>query len=170
MAFASNLLFYNCYQHPKAHTMYQTLLRTSFLVIFFVFLTACNVRWVSEYDAQTDQGVTQLHRNTETFLTKLEQQQVPDCLSTQHDSFYQQSLIDTRALKVRAQAIPNNDITLQQLALLEENLALMSKLHKMQDNSNTCLAAGVITFNRSNFESIFTAILKFELAKKRQVK
>ena len=56
------------------------------------------------------------------------------------------------------------------LPLLEDNLSLMSTLHKTQDSSNTCLAPGMITFNRSNFESIFTAILKFELAKKRQVK
>jgi hypothetical protein len=150
--------------------MYQTLLRTSFLFSFLILVSACNVRWVSEYDAQTDQGVTKLHRKMETFLTALEQQQVPDCLSTEHGQFYQQSLVDVRALKVRAKAIPNNDITLQQLTLLEDNLSLMSTLHKAQDDSNTCLALGVITFNRSNFESIFTAILKFELAKKRQVK
>lgn len=149
--------------------MYQTFLRTSCLVGIFIFFTACNVRWVSEYDAQTDQGVTKLHRKVETFLTTLEQQQVPECLSTEHGAFYQQSLVDVRALKVRAQAISNNEITLQQLTLLEDNLSLMSKVHKLQDNSNTCIAPGVIAFNRSSFESMFTAILKFELAKKRQV-
>lgn len=142
------------------------------LVLFcpLLLLTACNIRWVSEYDAQTDQAVTQLHRKTETFLTHLEQQQVPDCLSSKHQAFYQQSLVDVRALKVRAQAISNNEITLQQLSLLEENLTLMQKIHKLQDTSDSCLAAGTIQFNRSNFESVFTAILKFELAKKRQVK
>jgi hypothetical protein len=150
--------------------MHQTLLRISFLFSVFILITGCNVRWVSEYDAQTDQGVTQLHRKMETFLTTLEQQQLPQCLSSEHGLFYQQSLVDVRALKIRAQAIPNNDITLQQLTLLEENLSLMFKVHKLQDSSNTCMAPGVITFNRSNFESIFTAILKFELAKKRQVK
>ena len=150
--------------------MYQTILRPSLLFSFLIIVSACNVRWVSEYDAQTDQGVTQLHRKMETFLTALEQQQVPDCLSTEHAQFYQQSLVDVRALKIRAKAIANNDITLQQLALLEENLSLMFTLHKTQDSSNTCMAGGMITFNRSNFESIFTAILKFELAKKRQVK
>jgi hypothetical protein len=98
--------------------MYPKLLRASFLFSFLILVTACNVRWVSEYDAQTDQGVTQLHRKMETFLTALEQQQVPDCLSTEHGQFYQQSLVDVRALKVRAKAIPNNDITLQQLTLL----------------------------------------------------
>lgn len=150
--------------------MYSIIQKTSFLFIFFILLTACNVKWVSQYDAQTDQAVTQLHRKMETFLTTLEQQQVPDCLASEHASFYQQSLVDVRALKIRAKAIPNNDLTLEQLTMLEENLTLMHKVHKLQDSSNTCLAPGVIAFNRSNLESIFTAILKFELAKKRQVK
>ncbi|WP_339721578.1 hypothetical protein [uncultured Paraglaciecola sp.] len=150
--------------------MYQTLVRASSLFSLFILISACNVRWVSEYDAQIDQGITQLHREMETFLTALEQQQVPECLSTEHGLFYQQSLVDVRALKVRAKAIPNNDITLQQLNLLEENLSLMLTLHQTQDRSNSCMAPGMITFNRSNFESIFIAILKFELAKKRQVK
>ncbi|MEP1449186.1 MAG: hypothetical protein ABJK37_23985 [Paraglaciecola sp.] len=150
--------------------MYLTRLRSSYLFCLFMLFSACNVKWVSEYDEQIDQGVTQLHRKIETFLTTLEQQQIPKCLSTEHVLFYRQSLVDVRALKIRAKAIPNNDITLQQLDLLEENLSLMNKLHETQDSSNSCMQAGMISFNRSNFESIFTAILKFELAKKRQVK
>lgn len=150
--------------------MHQTIFRTCYLLSFFILFTACNVKWVSQYDAQTDQAVTKMHRNMETFLTTLEQQQVPDCLASEHGSFYQKSLVDVRALKIRAQAIPNNDLTLEQLTMLEENLTLLHKVHKLQDSSNSCLAPGVITFTRSSFESIFTAILKFELAKKRQVK
>lgn len=150
--------------------MHQFSLRICYLLSFLILFSACNVTWVSQYDAQTDQAVTKLHRTMETFLTSLEQQQVPDCLASEHATFYQQSLVDVRALKIRAKAIPNNDLTLEQLTMLEENLTLMHKVHKLQDSSNTCLAPGVITFNRSNFESIFTAILKFELAKKRQVK
>jgi len=150
--------------------MQQTICRTSYVLILLTFLSACNVTWVSQYDAQTDQAVTNLHRKVETFLTTLEQLQVPDCLASEHGDFYQQSLVDVRAIKIRANAIPNNDLTLQQLTLLEENLSLMHKVHKLQDSNNSCIAPGVITFNRSNFESIFTAILKFELAKKRQVK
>ncbi|MBU3002968.1 hypothetical protein [Paraglaciecola arctica] len=150
--------------------MFQTRLQGSCIFCLFILFSACNVKWVSEYDAQIDQGVTQLHRKTETFLTTLEQQQIPECLSTEHALFYQQSLVDVRALKIRAKAIPNNDITLKQLDLFEENLLLLNKLHQTQDSSNSCMPGGMITFNRSNFESIFTAILKFELAKKRQVK
>lgn len=151
------------------YAMHQITLRTSYLLGMLFLLSACNVKWVSQYDAQTDQAVTKLHRNMETFLTTLEGQQVPDCLASEHSAFYQQSLVDVRALKIRAKAIPNNDLTLQQLTLLEDNLTLMHKVHKLQDSSNSCIAPGLITFNRSNFESIFTAILKFELAKKRQV-
>jgi hypothetical protein len=150
--------------------MYEGKFQNTVLISIVLLLCACTVTWVSEYDAQTDQGVSQLHRKTETFLTQLEQQKVPECLSINHTDFYQQSLVDVRTLKVRAMAIPNNNITVQQLGLLAENLSLMQQGHALEDEKNTCLATETITFFRSNFESTFTAILKFELAKKRQTK
>jgi hypothetical protein len=131
-------------------------------------LSACAVQWVSSYDPVTDQAISQLHRNTETFLSALENQSIPDCLSINHRDFYQKMFVDIRALHVRAQSIPQNELTLQQISLLQDSLGLLQQTHVLQDKSAKCMSPGLIATNRASFESIYVAMMKFELAKKRQ--
>ena len=63
---------------------------------------------------------------------------------------------------MRARAIPDNDITIQQIVLLKENIDLLEQLHKLG-----CLTKEQIETLRISFNSGFTAILKLELAKRR---
>ena len=81
--------------------------------------------------------------------------------------FYLDSKVDLSSIKVRAAAMPQNDITVQQLDLLASSLDSLEALHKIKDKKSTCLSQAEITPLRVAFNSSYTAILKLELAKKR---
>jgi hypothetical protein len=132
-------------------------------LLLVIGIAGCvTVRLVADYDPQIDQSVTELQRKCEVFLTSLERS--AGHTEAQYDAnekFYDEARIDLSAIRVRAAAIPKNDLTLHQLDLLQDSLEKMEQLHKMG------LAREQIEPLRSAFNSSFTAILKLELAKKR---
>jgi len=134
-------------------------------------LCACAIRLVSDYDEHTDQAVTALQKKTETFLIALEDEgSAPDCLYEPHKAFYQEAKADVSALRVRAAAIPQNTISLQQIDLLSSSLESLRSLHQLKSAKpigKNCLSAAEIEPLQTAFNSSFTAILKLELAKKR---
>jgi len=123
----------------------------------------CTVKLISSYDDKTDKAVTDLHKKVETFFVTLDSQEgLPECRYEQHTAFYQDAKVSVSAIEVRARAIPDNDITIQQIVLLKENIELLEQLHKLG-----CLTKEQIEPLRISFNSGFTAILKLELAKQR---
>ena len=134
-----------------------------FVIFQFVVQTGCTIKLISSYDEITDKAVTDLHKKVETFFLTLESQEgLPECKYEHHTEFYKEAKVSVSAIEVRARAIPENDITIQQIVLLKENIELLEQLHKM-----SCLSEEQIESLRINFNSGFTAILKLELAKKR---
>ena len=135
------------------------------LIIGFYIITeaGCTVKLISSYDEKTDVAVSELHKRTETFFLTLESQEgLPECEYKNHTNFYKDAKVSVSAIEVRARAIPNNDITVEQIVLLKENISLLEELHK-----SGCLTREQIEPLRINFNTGFTAILKLELAKKR---
>jgi hypothetical protein len=136
------------------------------LIIILAFLitqAGCTVKLISSYDDITDKEVTDLHKKFETFFLTLESQEsLPECGHEHHTEFYKDARVSISAIEIRARAIPNNDITIQQIVLLNENIELLEQLHKLG-----CLSKEQIKPLRISFNSGFTAILKLELAKKR---
>ncbi|WP_374564958.1 hypothetical protein [Nitrosomonas sp.] len=132
-------------------------------LILVVVLTGCTVKLISSYDEATDRAVTDLQRKTEAHLVVLESVEgLPECTFDHHKQFYDEAKVDVSAITVRAAAIPKNDITTQQTALLASNFDNLEKLHRI-----ACLSKDQITLVRSHFNTSFTAILKLELAKRR---
>jgi hypothetical protein len=117
---------------------------------------------ISSYDEKTDDGVTALQQKVETFFVTLESQEgSPECKYENHRSFHQEAKVAISAIEVRARAIPQNDITVEQVELLKDSLNKLEQLHKLD-----CLSSMQIAPLRSNFTSSFVAILKLEIAKK----
>lgn len=149
-------------------------LRLILLLSFLAAISGCTVKLIASYDETTDKNVTSLQRKMETFLTDLESKDgVPECSYANNTDFYKESKVDLSEIKVRAEAIPKNDITIKQIALLESSLVDLELLHKLKDKktketgSLNCISTNEIVPLRSAFNSSFTAILKLELAKKR---
>ena len=143
--------------------------KPAMMQIFFVALamlvalSGCSVKLVSSDDEKTDNSVTQLQKDFETFFVTVESQAgLPECKYKNHTKFYRDSKVAVSGIEVRAKAIPNNDITVEQVGLLKNSLDKLEQLHKIE-----CFSPGQVESLRISFNTSITAILKLELAKKR---
>ena len=151
---------YNVIQLQKSRLM-------ALMLALSMLITGCTVTLVSRYDEQTDVNITALQKKFEAYFLKIEGAAFPDCSFPANRDFYDDVSVQLSSTRVRANAIPNNDITLAQLDALSQAISALEKAQKMRDSKSSCLPPEIIKTDRTLFNSIFTAILKFELAKKR---
>lgn len=139
--------------------------RVYFFCVFGLLLSSCAVQYVSRYDETTERSITTIQRNVEGLFQKIERSLgTPEAAYENHVSVYEQLHVDAAMLSSRAQAIDLNSITAEQSQLLMNWLTNLEELHKTGFNN-----AGMLAVTRSQSEQIFVAMLKFELAKKRQL-
>jgi hypothetical protein len=136
-------------------------------------LTGCQVRFVSEYDLDTDEGVSALQADVTAHFATLEQLAVgpngqpisPACKFENFREVYAQFSAQAHVLKVRNEVRDKNELTVAQLGLLEQNLAdLLPATHR--DGDGACMTRGAVTVARATMDQLFRAILKLELGKK----
>jgi hypothetical protein len=129
-----------------------------------VALNGCvSVRLIADYDQKIDEGVTALHRKTETFFVKLERAgQKPEADYQHNVSFYDEVKVDVAALQLRADSVALNKQTSEQLHLLQNSFDQMEKMHA----ANGTLSPIVIDETRKQLNHEFIAILTLEVAKK----
>ena len=147
------------YQIHKIHmlTVSITLLAATLII------SGCAVKLISNYDETTDKAITALHKKTEMHLVGLEViEDLPECKYENQKKFYEEVKVDVSAIAVRAAAISKNEITVDQTTLLSKSLESLESLHKI-----ACLSKNQIAPLRTQFNTIFTAILKLEIAKRR---
>ncbi len=137
------------------------------MVVLAMCISGCTVTLVSKYDELTDTSITALQKKFDVYFMKLDGASFPDCSFAANKIFYDDVNVQLSGTQVRAHAIPNNEITLAQLDALSQAISGLEKAQKLRDSKSSCLPAEIITTDRTMFNSIFTAILKFELAKKR---
>jgi len=132
-------------------------------LILILALTRCaGIQLISEYDKEIDIAVTAFQKKITKFLISLEKnigKEKPEYRN--NTEFYDEIKIDLSAIKVRAAAIPKNEITIKQINLLIENVSNLEKLHKLG------ITPVDIPPLKTAFNTSCTAILKLELAKKR---
>ena len=128
--------------------------------------TACStVGLVAQYDEQVDRTATRLQRTMDAFLTRLENLPTNDADRNYapNKEFYLQYGVDLRALKVRANGLQRNSITVEQVERMENSLEQLRSAHESQNR----LSSPALREFRNLFNVAWTAILTFELAKKR---
>lgn len=126
-----------------------------------ILLAGCAVNWVAPYDAVFDQGVSQLHLDTNAFLVRM----ASTGASYEGNSrFYQEVQGKIGALRARAEfyGTEKNKGTLSLLDSLAANFENLKELH----------GAGPLTGDagkhaRTLINSNFRSLLQVELAKKR---
>jgi hypothetical protein len=143
--------------------------RPASMVLLFIALSGCTVKLISSYDEETDTSVMALQRKVETFLVKLEALDgFPECTYDHHKAFYAGAKVDISAIHVRAAAVPQNEMTVDQVGLLSKSLDSLEQLHKGKlKRGRSCFSKEEIEPVRRSFNASFIAILKLELAKKR---
>lgn len=132
----------------------------SFLLLFL--LQGCETNFIADYDAETDKAVTQLQRKFETFFVDLESNIGSDKADYEnYTSFYKSAKVDISAIKLRAGAMAKNEITIEQVSILENNLGILEELHK-----DGIAIIDIVSVVRQDFNAALSYILKLELAKK----
>ena len=131
------------------------------LLVSMFFATGCQELTVSQYDATTDQEVTQLQKdNTQLFLDMQRSAGTPDFAYTKFQGEYDKLETELQSLKLRVEAIPNNSLTEQEVDLLQKDLDLLQQAHKAG------MSISEIVPMQDAMNRIYGAILKLELAKK----
>ena len=133
------------------------------LLCLVTALSGCaGVRMMGDYDERIDTGVTAVQRKMERFLVSIERQAgQPAARFENHAAFYDDIREDLSALRVRAAAHANNEITVQQIQLLADNVSTLEKLDRIG------LTPEQIPLLRNSFNAACTALLRLELAKRR---
>lgn len=133
------------------------------VAIAVTLLVGCtNIRLVGDYDKAIDDGVTALQKKTETHLIKITA--VSGSKTAPYkgtEGFYQDARIEVSSLRVRADSTTRNSLTVRMLDKLQNNLDRLERMHKEG------LTVAEIPVLRGALNSQFTAILTFELAKRR---
>jgi hypothetical protein len=132
-------------------------------VFVFALLVGCSqIKLVADYDERIDNETTSLHKKTEEFLIRLESTAgTSEGAYENHKTFYEECKVVISSLRVRADAIQRNSLTVRMFDKLLKNIERLEADHKEG------IAAEEIPLYRGGLNSQFTAILTFELAKKR---
>ncbi len=126
----------------------------------------CKVRLISDYDEITDTSATQLQKKVEGFVHKMVSLAgTPAGTFTQNAAFYDEARTDLSAIRVRAKAFEKNDLTIQEIDLVQKGIDDLQALHKIGGDRG--LRSAVADPALSALNTQFTALIKLELAKKR---
>jgi len=136
------------------------------LALVTLVFTGCTVKFVSDYDDITDRAVTDLQLRTQTFLLKAEETAgTPAGEYASNTDFYNDARAAIQSIRLRAQAIPKNSITVAQLDSLDANFGRIRELHRGAGPKG--LTPAILDPIIGPLNTQFKAIIKWELAKKR---
>jgi hypothetical protein len=88
------------------------------------------IQLVSNYDETIDHDSKQLQKKLDGYFISLQSASIEDLKYKSQQKFYEGVLADLNAIKVRADGIYNNKLTIEQIDLAKENLAYLVLLHK----------------------------------------
>ncbi len=85
------------------------------IICVLIFSVGCtSIKLIADYDEVIDSSVSEFQRNMETHLIKLERNIGTDDASHENSiDFYDEARVELSSIRVRAAAIPKNDLTLK---------------------------------------------------------
>lgn len=139
------------------------------LAAVLVIAGCSTIKLVADYDEQIDTGTTALQKAVETFIVKLESTAArPDDKVAPYEDkdkqFYLDAKVAISGLRLRADATERNSLTVRAFDKLGKNIDRLEEMHRSQEGLKRSELAKLI---RPGLTQQFTAILTFELAKRR---
>lgn len=129
-------------------------------------IAGCPMKFVSDYDNITDKAVFDLQKKTDAFLLKMQDSVGTSAASYSNNvGFYDGAKADLNAILFRAEAIPQNSLTVDQLVHLDSSFAHMRAEH--QRHGDAGLSATDVRLIQESLDPGFKSIIIFETAKKR---
>lgn len=140
------------------HFLYRVL-----VTLICVSAIGCSgVKLVADYDEGIDRGVSLLQKKTEKLLLTLETKEgSSEALYINNMAYYEEAKIEISSLRIRADAIHRNSITVKMFD------KLLANINRLETDHMEGITKAEVPLYRGGFNSQFTAILTFELAKKR---
>jgi hypothetical protein len=138
----------------------------SLVIALMAVSLGCTVKLIADYDEIIDKTATDLQGKIETFLTRMER--TAGTSEGEYDNntaFYDEIKGVLSSMKVRARAIPKNELTVQHIELIEENIENLRKLHEKQKEKG--LTKTYIDPARTALNTQFTALITLQNALKR---
>ena len=90
------------------------------LLVLLASASACKVKLISDYDEVIDHSATELQKRVEGFVHNMEGAAgTPNGTYNANKAFYDDVRTDISALRVRAMAVSNNSLTLQEIDGIE---------------------------------------------------
>lgn len=133
-----------------------------FMALLLALCSACSIRLIAQYDSVTDKSLTALQKSVDGMLLDIAANLgKPAAEYKNYLKTYQKIYVDLNVLKTRAEAMINNQLTVQELLLLRDALEKFEQAHKLgfKQSQELVLAQNAV-------DAIFRALLKLELAKK----
>jgi hypothetical protein len=129
---------------------------------FVIGALGCTVRFIAPYDQKIDDGVTNLQKMTTEFLTTITSKggSGPEDYKD-HIKFYDDTHVALSGIRLRTEAVPQNEKTSEQLKVLEDMFEKMRR-----EDKEGGIKLEVASSKANAFDRIFRAILTLELAKK----
>ena len=127
------------------------------LLVPFLALILSGCSLMAPYDPATDNGVTQLEKDTDSLVSNTVVHNLP-----YKPDYYTNLRIELKLLEIRAASLPNNTLTSEQLVLLGKQIDYLEALH-----INNMLTLADVKVVQDALDRNFTSILTLELAKKR---
>ena len=133
---------------------------------FLLIVSGCSVKLISDYDEVIDKSVTELQKKVEAFLIKMEGAAgTGEGEYINNRSFYNEARVEISAMRLRAEAIPENKITVQHINEIEKNIENLRLLHERRGQKG--LTKDLTEPVRAIINTQFKAMLTLEFAKKR---
>lgn len=149
-------------------------------VVLVCLLAGCRVALISDYDATTDQWITELQQTIDAHLSTLEylstaedSSSIERCQPVRFADTYRNIDARLRSLILRNEVRAKNTLTVEQLKLLQSSI---EKLRQQQaarysnlgtrGDTDGCLSHEQVQVNRSILEQHIRAVLKLELSKR----
>lgn len=129
----------------------------------------CTVRLISDYDETIDRSASQLQKEMDSFLTQMETDEGDAVTYGANRSFYPYYATEVRAVLVRAQAHPKNELSVAQYELMLDSLVDLEDAHRGDEGveDEGTLPVEAIPAFRDLFNQSWAAIIRLEVAKKR---
>lgn len=137
----------------KAASLYSLLS----LIMVLVCHGCVTVKLVADYDENIDKGITDLQKRSDAFLLGLKP------YSPESEKFYESVRVEISSLRVRADSLQRNSLTVKMLDKLSRNIDRLEADHKSPEG----IKKEEVQLYRDGLNSQYTSILTFELAKKR---
>jgi hypothetical protein len=150
----------------RSHGRVRVASLTLVLLALSLVVSACPVRFVSDYDPVLDRTATKLQTQLDTFVVKMQAAAgTPEGEYGHNKAFYEDMVGALRALHSRAEVMPKNEITIQQIELLQANPDNLRPLHEQSGKQG--LPAALAGPAQAALDANFRAIIKFEAEKRR---